>query len=88
MTDHQRRRSSQPQQPQQKSTPVPVTTGPLSVQILNYEASLLQQQVCQPNSILTSFLLDECLDRSNTRSCHSRAVESITSETSKYRRTK
>lgn len=45
MTDHQRRRSNQPQQQQQKPTPVPVSTGPLSVQILNYEASLLQQQV-------------------------------------------
>ena len=50
MTDHQRRRSSQPQQQQQqqqqqKPTPVPVSAGPLSVQILNYEASLLQQQV-------------------------------------------
>ena len=56
MADHQRRRSGppqqqqQPQQPQppppQKSTLVPVSLGPLSVQILNYEASLLQQQVC------------------------------------------
>lgn len=51
MTDHQRRRSNQPQpQPQQppppqKSTLVPVSLGPHSVQILNYEASLLQQQV-------------------------------------------
>ena len=54
MADHQRRRSGPPpqQQPQQpppppqKSTLVPVSLGPLSVQILNYEASLLQQQVC------------------------------------------
>ncbi len=46
MNDHQRRRSHQ--QPQQKPQPAAVatTTGPQSIQILNYEASLLQQQVC------------------------------------------
>ncbi len=43
ISDHQRRRSHQ----QPVAAAVAVTsTSPLSVQILNYEASLLQQQVC------------------------------------------
>jgi hypothetical protein len=43
LNSHQRRRSHQQQQPAAVAV---ASTGPLSVQILNYEASLLQQQVC------------------------------------------
>jgi hypothetical protein len=50
ISDHQRRRSHQHHQQQQQqpvAAAVAVTsTSQLSVQILNYEASLLQQQVC------------------------------------------
>jgi hypothetical protein len=45
ISDHQRRRSHQHQQQPVAAVAV-ASTGPLSVQILNYEASLLQEQVC------------------------------------------
>lgn len=59
MTDHQRRRSHQ--QPAAAALPPPPpplppssSTNPLSVRVLSYEASLLQQQIEQLQDRLTS----------------------------------
>jgi len=46
ISDHQRRRSHQQQQQPVAAAVAVTSTSQLSVQILNYEASLLQQQVC------------------------------------------
>ncbi|CAF0973323.1 unnamed protein product [Rotaria sp. Silwood1] len=49
LTNHQRRRKHQHQEPASSST----STSPQSVQVLNYEASLIQQQIEQLHDRLT-----------------------------------